>query len=130
MVDRHSKELLDAILPAATRFAEIIPNIKDGRDAALATVTLMAYSAETLPPSTPIDEYIRLGGGTSVKVVDGLWDAFGKQTAAVMGAGARYLAAIWDAALAAAGTDLPDENHEIPKRTSLLCIRTRTSFRR
>lgn len=115
MVDRHSKELLDKILPAAQAFADQIPGIEDGRDAAFATVTLMAQASKILSPDTLIDEYIKLGGGTSARVVDGLWEAFGEQTAKVMGAGARYLAAIWDAAFTVAGTPLPSGSREVPE---------------
>ncbi|WP_337268756.1 hypothetical protein [Oryzifoliimicrobium ureilyticus] len=39
--------------------------------------------------------------------VDGLWDAFGDETAKLMGAGARYLAALWDAAYTVAASSLP-----------------------
>ncbi len=87
MVDRHSKELLPEIQPHATSFKKHIPEIGDGRDAAFATVTLMSEVAKILPPSTLIDEYIRLGGGASAAVVDGLWTAFGEETAEVMGGG-------------------------------------------
>ncbi len=73
----------------------------------------MAYAAKILPPSTLIDEYIRLGGGSSARVVDGLWDAFGEDTAKLMGAGARYLAAMWEAAYAVADTSLPAGEREI-----------------
>jgi hypothetical protein len=48
-------------------------------------------------------------------VVDGLWDAFGNDTAKVMGAGARYLAAIWEAAFAKADASLPAGAREIPE---------------
>ncbi|WP_207210204.1 hypothetical protein [Lichenibacterium ramalinae] len=108
MVDRHAVELRPMIGPAAKAFGGPIPAIADGRDAAFATVTLMAQSAEILPPGALVDTYVKLGGGASARVVDGLWSAFGRQTADVMGAGARYLAAIWDAAYAVAATPLPD----------------------
>jgi hypothetical protein len=107
MVDRFSDQLLPMIGPAAAAFPVQIRPIRDGRDAAFATVMLMDYAARTLPPTTLCDEYIRLGGGASAPVVKGLWDAFSTQTAAVMGAGARYLAALWDAAFAKAGAALP-----------------------
>jgi hypothetical protein len=113
MVDRHSDELLPQIGPQAKAFDGEIPKIGDGRDAAFATVTLMAEAAKILPPSTLIDEYIRLGGGSSARVVDGLWAAFGEDTAKLMGAGARYLAAMWEAAYAVADTSLPAGEREI-----------------
>jgi hypothetical protein len=117
MVDRYEKALQPMIAPAAQAFTGQIPSIADGRDAAFATVTLMAQSASILEPGDLVDEYISLGGGTSVRVVDGLWDAFGQQTAQVMGAGARYLAAIWDAAYAMAATPLPAHAGAIPETT-------------
>lgn len=113
MVDRHSSDLLPKILPQAKAFAGAIPSITGGRDAAFATVKLMSEAADILPPSTLIDAYIKLGGGSSVSVVDGLWKAFGDDTARLMGAGARYLAAIWEAAFEKADTSLPAGAREI-----------------
>lgn len=107
MVDRFSTQLLPQIEPAAEAFSEAIRPIGNGRDAAYATVMLMDYASRTLAPTALCDKYIRLGGGTSAPVVTGLWNAFGKQTADVMGAGARYLAAVWQAALAKSGVALP-----------------------
>jgi hypothetical protein len=104
MVDRHSQELLAAIGPAAVDFPGKIPSVTTGQEAAFATVQLMAFAAKTLPPKDLCDKYIALGGGTSRPVVDGLWNAFKQETATVMGAGARYLATLWDAAYKAAGT--------------------------
>ncbi|MBN3755551.1 S1/P1 Nuclease [Paraburkholderia sp. Tr-20389] len=116
MVDRHSNELLSQIGPQANAFEGEIPKIGDGRGAAFATVALMAEAAKILAPSTLIDEYIRLGGGSSARVVDGLWDAFGEDTAKLMGAGARYLAAMWEAAYAVADTSLPAGEREISEK--------------
>ncbi|MEX3931806.1 S1/P1 Nuclease [Paraburkholderia phymatum] len=116
MVDRHSSDLLPQIGPQAKAFEGRIPAIKTGRDAAFATVTLMSEAAQILPPSTLIDEYIRLGGGSSARVVDGLWVAFGEDTAKLMGAGARFLAAMWEAAYAVADTSLPAGAREIDEQ--------------
>ena len=117
MVDRFSRDLLKRIAPAAAAFTDTIPSIRGGRDAAFATVTLMSQVAGILPPRTICDEYIRLGGGSSAHVVEGLWTAFSDQTAMVMGAGARYLAAIWDAAFAVAGAALPSPPTSVPEAT-------------
>ena len=117
MVDRFSKQLLPSIGPEAINYAGAIPPIASGRDAAFATVTLMSQVATILPPATLCNEYIRLGGGGSVRVVEGLWSAFGADTATVMGAGARFLAAIWDAAFAVAGTPLPPNTGTVPEAT-------------
>ena len=56
------------IAPQAKAFEGEIPRIANGRDAAFATVTLMSQAAQILPPGTLIDEYIRLGGGSSARV--------------------------------------------------------------
>jgi hypothetical protein len=103
MVDKFADQLQEMIGPEAEAFDTPIHAVQDGRDAGFATVELMAYSAGVLAPSELIDKYISLGGGKSQPVLQGLWDAFGTQTGKVMGAGARYLAAIWDAAYAKGG---------------------------
>ena len=108
MVDRFSAPLLAAIGPAAKGGAGgTIPPIEKGQDAAFAALTLMDFSARTVPPSELCDRYIELGGGTSKPVVQGLWDTFGSRTATLMGAGANTLAKTWEAALAASGITLP-----------------------
>ncbi len=103
MVDMFSADLLPMISPKAAQFNDPIPAIANGHDAAIATVKLMAWCAGVLTPSDLCDRYIALGGGASKAVISGLWDAFSDQTASVMGAGARYLAATWEAAYLAAG---------------------------
>lgn len=109
MVDRYSGELLDAMARQVSRplppEQEPAP-IASGRDAALATLKLMDLAAGIIAPGKLCDAYIKLGGGTSKPVVDGLWAQFGEDTAKVMIAGARYLAAIWDAACAVSKADL------------------------
>ena len=108
MVDRFSAPLLAAIGPAAkTGAGGAIPPIGNGQDAAFATITLMDFSARTIPPTELCDRYIALGGGTSKPVVQGLWDSFGERTATLMGAGANTLAATWQAALSVADVTLP-----------------------
>ncbi len=108
MVDRFSAPLLAAIGPAAQGGAGgTVPPVASGQDAAFAVVTLMDFSARTIPPGELCDCYIELGGGTSKPVVQGLWDRFGPRTAILMGAGANTLARTWEAALAASGVALP-----------------------
>ncbi len=74
---------------------------------AFAVLTLMDFSARTIPPTELCDRYIELGGGMSKPVVQGLWDSFGDRTAILMGAGANALAATWEAAVAVSGATLP-----------------------
>ena len=108
MVDRFSAPLLAAFGPAAKGGAGgTVPPIAGGQDAAYAVVTLMDFSARTIPPQELCDRYIELGGGASKTVVQGLWDSFGGRTATLMGAGANTLAATWEAALAVSGVTLP-----------------------
>jgi hypothetical protein len=102
MVDTFSAKLLPKIGPATKSFNKPIRAIANGQDAAFATVQLMAYAASIIAPDTLCNAYIKLGGGTSKPVIQGLWDEFGDDTANVMGAGARYLAALWQGAYAAA----------------------------
>jgi len=108
MVDRFSQPLLAAIDPAAQKGAGgTVPPVANGQDAAFAVITLMDFSARTVPPPELCDRYIELGGGASKPVVQGLWDSFGDRTAILMGAGANCLAATWEAVLAASGITLP-----------------------
>ena len=67
----------------------------------------MDFAARTIPPSELCDRYIALGGGTSRPAVQGLWDEFGERTATLMGAGANFLAATWEASLAVSAAKLP-----------------------
>ncbi|HVZ27650.1 MAG TPA: hypothetical protein VG798_03255, partial [Rhizomicrobium sp.] len=110
MVDANSGKLLTMILPAAQDLQAQIKTrieIANGQAAARATLQLMADCAGVISPEELCDTYIKLGGGTSKKTIAGMWDAFGERTGTVMGQGACYLAAIWDAAYALAPTDLP-----------------------
>ncbi len=126
MVDRHSADLLPKIEQQAKSFTGRISAITDGRDAATATVQLMADVAGVLSPKSLCDEYIRLGGGASAHVVDGLWEAFGEQTAEVMGIGARYLAAVWDAAYVAAGQPAWDDTGPIAEKVLAVIYQDKT----
>jgi hypothetical protein len=103
MIDAHATELFVGIDDALRAPGRRLPRISSGHDAAVATVRLMDRTAQTLPPRTLIETYISLGGGTSKKVIDGLWDAFQDQTASVMADGIRVLRHIWIAAWRAGG---------------------------
>jgi hypothetical protein len=98
MIDRHARDLFAAIDAVLAQPGDPLAPIAEGHDAAVAIVALMDRTAATLPPDTIIDKYIALGQGSSRAVVDGLWDAFGQDTAVVMSDGIRVLAHIWTAA--------------------------------
>ena len=98
MVDRHADELLTEMkkqlaVPWANR-----PKIKTGHEAAVETIALMDRSARRVQPAKLCQRYIALGEGTSQLVLDGLWDSFGKKTAALMVDGSRVLALLWESA--------------------------------
>jgi hypothetical protein len=95
MIDRHAGDLFAAIDKALARRGPSLPALKSGHDAAVATVALMDRTAKTLPPAKLIDTYLNLGGGSSRATIDGLWEAFGPQTAKIMADGIRVLEHLW-----------------------------------
>ena len=103
MVDRYSSQLFAAIPAAAGIFPILKTRVANGQNAATLTVELMAAAAIIIAPKMLCDEYIKLGGGSSVRVVDGLWSAFGEKTAVLMAGGALTLAPLWEAAFKVAG---------------------------
>lgn len=97
MVDRHAEELF-ANLEQEMGNRDSDTTIKKGREAAVRTVGLMSSTQQRIPPTALCNAYIALGAGKSAKVIDGLWEQFGKQTAECMADGAQLLAALWDSA--------------------------------
>ncbi|MBA3810781.1 MAG: S1/P1 Nuclease [Caulobacteraceae bacterium] len=75
-----------------------MPVVRDGREAALATLACMRDVAEILPPRDLIDVYEQSFAPDSPPHTQVLWSAFGKNTGQVMAIGVRTLAMIWDAA--------------------------------
>jgi hypothetical protein len=76
---------------------------RNGREAALATLTLMRDVAKILPPRHLIDIYEESFAPGSPSHNQALWDGVGSETGKVMALGVRTLAMIWDAAWAAGG---------------------------
>jgi hypothetical protein len=76
---------------------------KDGRGAAVATLTCMRDVAKILPPRRLIDAYEKSFSEGSPPHTQALWNAFADETGKVMALGARTLAMIWDAAWKAGG---------------------------
>ncbi|AME23743.1 hypothetical protein [Burkholderia sp. PAMC 26561] len=116
MVDRYSSQLLAAIPTAGDNFPKLQSGITAGQSAATATVELMAAAATVISPKELCDEYIRLGGGSSARVVDGLWSAFGEKTAILMAGGALSLAALWDAAFKVAAVTWQEKPEAIDEK--------------
>ena len=103
MIDAHATQLFELIEAVLAQPGRRLPRVASGHDAAVAIVKLMDRTARTLPPTTLLDTYIRLGAGTSKRVIDGLWDAFQNETATVMADGIRVLRHLWVAAWRAGG---------------------------
>ncbi|MCG6859030.1 MAG: hypothetical protein LJE67_13300 [Salaquimonas sp.] len=111
----HSAYETNMINSAASKgwlFSKIFDDLDDdhgmalvdtGREAAVATLTLMHDVAEKLPPRTIIDEYEKTFHPDSPPRSKALWAALGDETAEVMALGARTLAMIWDSAWKAGG---------------------------
>jgi hypothetical protein len=77
--------------------------VRDGREAALATLTTMRDVAKILPPHRLIDAYEKSFAPDSPPHTQALWHAVGDETGKVMALGVRTLAMIWDAAWKAGG---------------------------
>jgi hypothetical protein len=102
MVDKFAFELatkLDNLKTSALlAMARDATTIESGFHAGLAVIELMARAQRYLPPEDICTTYNSLGGGKSVTVIQGLWNAFGDKTANCIADGARTLGAIWQAA--------------------------------
>jgi hypothetical protein len=105
MIDDKADLLFPKIEQQLAAAAPPLAPIRSGADAARATVELMAYAAQVLPPADLCDAYAALGGGKSKPVIDRLWKRFGTETADVMAQGARVLAHIWNCAWIDGGGD-------------------------
>jgi len=77
--------------------------VRDGREAAVATLKTMRDVAKILPPRRLIDVYEKSFHPGSPPHTQALWDTFSGETGKVMALGVRTLAMIWDAAWAAGG---------------------------
>jgi hypothetical protein len=108
----YETEMINMAAHKGLLFAEIRKNLgsdhgmplaRDGRGAAIATLTVMRDVAKILPPRHLIDVFEASFKPGSPPHTQALWDAVGKQTGKVMALGARALAMIWDAAWKAGG---------------------------
>lgn len=110
MIDNNS-EVLFALIDEDFAADSSKPRLlKNGREVAVAIFNLMDRTASALPPATIVDAYIETGGGKSRRVIDALWQQFGKATSSAMADGAKILALIWDSAWAAGqGDSIPQK---------------------
>ncbi len=77
--------------------------VRDGREAALATLTCMGDVAAILPPRTLIDVFEKSFAPGALPHTKALWSELQDETGKVMALGVRTLAMIWDAAWKAGG---------------------------
>jgi len=98
MIESKQAPLVAGIKAAITQHGPALPQIRTGRDAALATIELMDRSANTIPPKKIVAAFVKAGGKDIAAVRDDLWKKFGPGTIAVMTDGARVLARIWEGA--------------------------------
>ncbi len=94
MIESKQGLLVPGIKAAITQHGPALPQIRTGKDAALATIQLMDRSAITIPPKKIVAAFVKAGGKDIAAVRDDLWKKFGAGTIAVMRDGARVLARI------------------------------------
>jgi hypothetical protein len=109
MVDAYADQIAAGIGDAVANLTYKPRAVTTAWDAAMATMDLMNFCHQALPPETICNVYneARPGGGTSATqdpaVLKALWDNCGQATIEVIAAGAVTLAAIWQAVWAASG---------------------------
>ena len=109
MIESKQAPLMAGIKAAINQHGPALPQIRTGRDAALATIQLMDRSANTIPPKKIVAAFVKAGGKDIAAVREDLWKKFGAGTIAVMTDGARVLARIWEGAWAEGhGNQIPE----------------------
>jgi hypothetical protein len=81
--------------------------IKSGREAAVETVKMMRAAFRQVPPKKLIKRYneLLIANTPTTELLDTLWREFGDDTVAVMAAGSRLLARLWESAWVLGGGD-------------------------
>jgi hypothetical protein len=105
MIDRKADAIVDGVQHSLKTAAEVLPEIRSGKEAAAAIIALMRRSAKRIPPTDLVDAYVDAGGKSTVAVQDALWEQFGNETIEVMTDGAQVLARIWEGAWTAGNGD-------------------------
>jgi hypothetical protein len=104
MVNFH----IDEITPAVQKDKAPLPaNFKGGKRAAIATTQLILDTFAQIKPKDIVAEYVTLQqqGTTGKAAADALWEHFGAETEAVIAAGVRTLACVWQSAWAEAAAE-------------------------
>jgi len=105
MIDRFSAEIVDRVGPVIGHMPETFDPIRNGRDAARATLQLMERTAVRLPPSKLVQTFVEAGGKKNLAAYTALWNAWGDATVKTMADGARVLAWLWESAWSVADGD-------------------------
>jgi len=104
MVDRHVTEIMngvDTILAHAPQAALV----SGGHGAAVAVVTLMQQTFNTIAPKDIIAEYVKVQAQKPASRADAMWHHLGDDTIKVMADGCICLAQLWDSAWAEGNGD-------------------------
>jgi hypothetical protein len=100
MLSRFANPLITAITAKLPGEGHGLPLCSNGKDAAKATLQVMADVAEILPPQRILDSFEKhlVNGKPVAGTEKGLWADLNDETVDVLIRGARTLAMIWDAA--------------------------------
>jgi len=92
MINHHIGEIFAGLqsLPAAK-----LRRIRNGRDAAWETITLMRDTHDAIPPAGLVNTYIDTKNEAPTLRASKLWDAYGNDTIDVLGSGIETLASLW-----------------------------------
>jgi hypothetical protein len=94
MLDRFAVEMIQKLNDALAG-AQSPGNIKDGKEAAVATVALMAKTFELLPPEKVLRVYNEEEGRQRLPH---MWSALGDETVECLASGTLLMAALWESA--------------------------------
>jgi hypothetical protein len=92
LLDRNRAELIAGI-NRILKDQEVTVRYRGGKAAANATLQLMEYTLQTLPPRDVIAAYKERSGRQRIPH---MWDALGKRTIECMAEGTVYLAEMWE----------------------------------
>ncbi len=125
MVNTHRKAILDGLLntPKVTQ-AQLV---KNGFEAAVATVGLMRDTFKRLPPASIVDEFVQFGKSKKGRT-DKFWKSFGTKTINCMKDGTNLLAVLWESAWQAGNGEARIHATRALKDTEAMDIVSRPDF--
>lgn len=99
--------------------------IVTGHDASKAIIELIVLTQKDVRPRDIVAKWVEVKGSRKSDRDAAMWDAFGVQTIGVMARGARYLAAIWQAAWKAGNGDANIEKDAVVSHDDLMALYNR-----